>query len=201
MKKYYCLRWSDTTEGASAFYEGKSRLDEELIPQLEGKNQMPSDFKMKRIKECKNGLIIDDDLNRLKEVWLDYQPNSLAWPIMSKRLKNLIDASLTGNEQIDWISCHLRNGDEVRQYYIIRFNKMMDVYDMKKTVFMDETKEYVTKPVFSFSKIKNCSVFPRPSFYDFWKFPTSFYVDEDIRKKILKEKLTGIKFEKVLVTE
>lgn len=201
MKNYYCLRWNDGTEVASAFYEDGSQLDHEMIPQLEGKNQMPLDFKLARVKETRNGLIIDDNLTALKEIWLDYQPNSLAWPIMSEKLKNIIGTSLTGNEQIDWITCNLRNGDELRQYYIIRFNKKMDVYDMKKTVFLDETKENVVKPVFSFSKIKYYNVFPRPSFYDFWKIPTSFYVNEDIKKRIQKEKLTGIKLEKVFVTE
>lgn len=201
MKNYYCLRWNDGSEVASAFYEDGSQLDHEMIPQLEGKNQMPLDFKLVRVKETRNGLIIDDNLTALKKVWLDYQPNSLAWPLMSEKLKNIIGANLTGNEQIDWITCNIRNGDEVRLYYIIRFNKKMDVYDMKKTVFMDETKEDVIKPVFSYSKIKYYSVFPRPSFYDFWKIPTSFYVDEDIKKRIQKEKLTGIKLEKVFVVE
>lgn len=201
MKKYYCLRWNDATEVASAFYEDRTQLDHEMISQLEGKKQMPLDFVLTRVKETRNGLIIDDNLTALKEVWLDYQPNSLAWPILSEKLKNIIDASLTGNEQVDWITCNLRNREEVRQYYIIRFNKKMDVYDIKKTVFMDETKENVIKPVFSFSKIKNYSVFPKPLFYDFWKFPTSFYVNEDIKKRIQKEKLTGIKLEKVFVSE
>lgn len=201
MKKYYCLRWNDATEVASAFYEDRTQLDHEMISQLEGKKQMPLDFVLTRVKETRNGLIIDDNLTALKEVWLDYQPNSLAWPILSEKLKNIIDASLTGNEQVDWITCNLRNREEVRQYYIIRFNKKMDVYDIKKTVFMDETKEDVIKPVFSFSKIKNYSVFPKPLFYDFWKFPTSFYVNEDIKKRIQKEKLTGIKLEKVFVSE
>lgn len=201
MKKYYCLRWSDTAETASAYYEGRSRLDDELIPQLEGKNQMPFDFKLKRVKECKDGLIIDDDLSRLKEIWLDYPPNSLAWPIMSEKLKNIIDASLTGNEQIDWISCNLRNGDEVRRYYIIRFNKKVDVLDKKKTLFMDKKQEDVIKPVFSFSKIKYYNIFTCPASYDFWKIPSSFYIDEDIKKKIRKEKLIGIELEKALITE
>lgn len=201
MKKYYCLRWNDATEVASAFYEDRTQLDHEMISQLEGKKQMPLDFVLTRVKETRNGLIIDDNLTALKEVWLDYQPNSLAWPILSEKLKNIIDASLTGNEQVDWITCNLRNREEVRQYYIIRFNKKIDVYDIKKTVFMDETKEDVIKPVFSFSKIKNYSVFPKPLFYDFWKFPTSFYVNEDIKKRIQKEKLTGIKLEKVFVSE
>lgn len=201
MKKYYCLRWNNATEAASAFYEDDNQIGHELIPQLEGKNKMALDFELKRVKESKDGLIIDNDLALLKEVWLDYQPNSLAWPIISEKLKNIIDTNLTGKEQIDWITCNIRNGDEIRQYYIIRFNKKMDVFDMNKTIFMDKKQEDVIKPVFSFPKIKYYSVFPRPSFYDFWKFPTSFYVNEDIKKKIRKEKLTGIELEKVLVAE
>lgn len=201
MKKYYCVYWKDNAEVASAFYEGKNQLGYELISELEGKNEMPLDFKLMKIKEKKNGLTIDDDTEMLKNIWQDYQPNSLGWPIMSEKFKSVIEESLTGNEQIDWITCNLKNKDETRKYYILRFNMKRDVLDRKKTLFMDKEKEGVIKPVFSFSKIKNCNIFPRPSSYDFWKIPSSFYVSEDVKKKIQKEKLIGIELEKALITE
>lgn len=201
MKKYYCVYWRDNPEIASACYEGENQFDYELISRLEGKNEMLLDFNLRRIKEGKDGLTIDDNTVIVKDVWLDYQPNSLVWPIMSEKFKSIIEASLKGNEQIDWITCNLRNLSETREYYILRFNKQMDVLDKKKTLFMDERKESVIKPVFSFSKIKDYSLFVCPSSYNFWKIPSSFHVNEEIKKKIQKEKLTGIEFEKAIITE
>lgn len=72
----------------------------------------------------KNGLIESNDLSDLKEIWLDYQQNSLAWPLMSERLKSIIEANLKQNEQIDWIECKVING-------LVEMNGINHIYDKK----------------------------------------------------------------------
>lgn len=200
MNNYYLLSWRHTSELASAIVLKETRLDYELIAELEGKNFLPFDFELKRIKETKGGLIIDDDLKALKEVWMDYQPNSLAWPLMSKRLRSLIEANLTGNEQIDWITCIVKNRNEERHYFILRFNKMLDVLDMQKTIFVQGT-DVIVKPVFSLSKVNNYNIFMAATtgYGCLWKITPGLYVSETLKKAVQKQKLTGLDFEKISV--
>src|SRR5690606_17983105 len=140
-----------------------------------------------------------NDLSDLKEIWLDYQPNSLAWPLMSERLKSVIEANLTRNEQIDWIECKVKNGNEERLYFILRFNKMLDVLDMQKTMFVQGT-DHIIRPVFASSKISSYSIFSKPSSHDLWKITSGLYVSDALKKAIQKAKLTGIDFEKTTVS-
>ncbi len=199
MKNYYLLSWEDRTELASAFPLQEAKLNHELIPELDGKNTLPFDFELKRVKESKNGLIIDDNLAAMTETWLDYQPNERGWPLMSEPLKSLIESNLTGKEHIDWITCKVRGGNEERVYFILRFNELLDVLDMQRTSFVQGT-DHIIKPVFALSKICQYSIFPKPLAYQLWKIPAGFYVNDTVRKEIRKKKLTGLDFEKVSVS-
>lgn len=67
---------------------------------------------------------------------------------MSERLKSIIETNLTRNEKIDWIQCKVKNESEEQTYFIIRFNKMLDVLDMQKTMFVQGT-DHIIKPVFA----------------------------------------------------
>lgn len=213
-KKYYRLTRRDRKEFLSAFC--KYNLSEyEQIASLDGKSEMPFDFKVVRMKETPIKLIVDDNVDLLKTVWWDFMPNTLSGTMMSERLKNVIEEYLTGEEHVDWISCNVRCKDESRVYYMMRFNKKLDVLDMEKTLFFedeedidDETEEEKEEkektiyiPVYSLAKIKKLSVFHKPSSYNFWRLPLVFYVNEDIRKRIKKEKLTGMAFEKAVLSK
>jgi hypothetical protein len=199
MSNYYLLSWKHTPELASAIYAIENQVAHELIPELNGKNYLPFDFQLKRVKETKDGLITDSDLSALSKVWLDYQPNSLAWPLISENLKSLIEANLTGNEQIDWIECKVKNENEERPYFILRFNKMLDVLDMQKTMFVQGT-DHIIRPVFASSKISAYSIFSKPSSHDLWKITSGLYVSDALKKAIQKAKLTGMDFEKTSVS-
>lgn len=199
MSNYYLLSWKHTPELASAIYAIENQVAYELIPELNGKNELPFEFQLKRVKETKDGIITDENLSALNEIWLDYQPNSLAWPLMSERLKSIIEVNLTGNEQIDWIECKVKNKSEERTYYILRFNKMLDVLDMQKTMFVQGT-DHIIKPVFASSKISAYGIFSKPSSHDLWKITSGLYVSDVLKKAIQKEKLTGIAFEKATIS-
>jgi hypothetical protein len=200
MEKYYLLSWKDGKEPlASAFAPKGTKADHELIKELKGRDSLPFELSLVKLDVGKNGLIESNDLTGLKEIWLDYQPNSLAWPLMSERLKSLIETNLKGNEQVDWITCNVKNGNEERPYFILRFNKILDVLDMQKTMFVQGT-DHIIRPVFAASKISSYNIFSKPSSHDLWKITSGLYVSEALKKAIQKEKITGVDFEKITVS-
>lgn len=201
MSNYYLLGSKEKSEVASAFTAQNNLLDKELISQLEGKSQLPFCFELKKIRQGINGLVIDDDLSNLSEVWLDYQPNNLAWPLMSEALKSVIDKNLTGEEHVDWISCDIMYQQEKKTYYILRFNKLLDVLDLNKSLFVKGT-DSIIRPVLALNKVNNFSVFmvSTAGYGNLWKITPGVYINEILKKAIQKHKLTGMQFDKVSVS-
>lgn len=200
MEKYFLVSWKNGKDPLASAYAPKGiKLAQDLISELNDINKLPFELSLVKLDADKNGLIESNDLSDLKEIWLDYQPNSLAWPLMSERLKSLIEANLLGNEQIDWIECKVKNGSEERTYFILRFNKMLDVLDMQKTIFVQGT-DHIIRPVFASSKISAYNTFSKPSSHDLWKITSGLYVSDVLRKAIHKAKLTGMDFEKTTVS-
>lgn len=199
MNNYYLLCGKNLAKVASAFAPKGTKLAQDLISELNGLNKLPFELNLVKLEVGKNGLVESSDLSDLKEIWLDYQPNSLAWPLMSEKLKSIIEDNLTGHENIDWIECIVKNESEERTYFVLRFNKMLDVLDLHNTMFVQGT-DHIIKPVFASSKIRAYSIFTKPSKYDFWKISSGLYVNETIKKAIQKSKLTGIDFEKTRVS-
>lgn len=198
MSNYYLLSGKNSPKVASAFAPEGTKLAHELIPELGNVNELPFELNLIKLTAGKNGLIESNELSDLKEIWLDYQPNSLAWPLMSEKLKSVIENYLTGNEGIDWISAIVKAPNEQRTYYIPRFSKMLDVLDTQKTMFVQGT-DRIIRPVFSLSKIGGYSIFHQPSAHSLWKITSGLYVSEALKKAIQKEKLTGLDFEKTSV--
>ncbi len=193
---YYFLTNKDYPEVASAFAPDDTKLAHELISELVDAANLPFELRLIKLSVGKNGLIKSNDLSGLNKTWLDLQPNSLAWHLMSEKLMNLIKSNLTGKEHIDWISATINNGDEKRIYYIPRFEKKLDVLDEKNTMYVKGT-DHIIRPHFSLEKIKDLTIFHKPDSHDFWRIPTGLYINDTLRKEIIKEKLVGIGFEKV----
>ena len=198
MNNYYYLGPTNPPLVASAFAPEGTKLDYQLIPDLIGQSELPFNLQLIKLSFGNTGLIKNSDLSGIHEIWLDYQPNSLAWPLMSSKLKSIIELNLTGNEGIDWIFAIVKGNNEVRTYYIPRFGKRLDVLDLQKTKFVPGTDQ-VMIPFFSLKKISELSVFHQPLSGDLWKITSGIYVNEKIKKQIQKEKLTGMTFEKVRV--
>ena len=196
---YYFLTIKDFPEVSSAFAPNKTKLAHELIQELESTDDLPFEFELVKLSVGQNGVIKSSDLSSLDNVWLDFQPNSLAWPLMSERFKNLISDNLTGNECINWITAKINSNGESQIYYIPRFKKMLDVLDIDQTLFVKGT-HYIIRPHFSFDKIKEFSVFHKPDSHDLWKITSELYINEKLKKEIVKEKLIGPAFEKVRVS-
>ncbi|MCP9751329.1 hypothetical protein EGI32_10135 [Ferruginibacter sp. HRS2-29] len=183
----------------SAFAPEGAKPAHELIGELTDKNELPFEFNLYLLKEVKGALVQTKDLKDVKKIWLDYQPNSLAWPLLSEKLMTIIENNLTGNENLEWISADINANNEKKKYYIPKFKKKMDVFDLKKTMFVEDT-EIAIVPWFSFGKIKNYSIFHLPSSNNLWQITPAIYISETIKKKIQQEKLSGLDFEKVMVS-
>jgi hypothetical protein len=138
-----------------------------------------------------------DDLNSLKYLWFDYQLNTLAWPIFSERMRELIDSHATGAEGIDWISVLIHQGQtEIRPYYLLRFNEKKDVLKLEESTFVDKQPTLIIKPVFAQDKISNLSVFTEfVADENWWQITPSICVSEIIRQQAKKAKFVGLHYE------
>ncbi|GAA4316377.1 imm11 family protein [Compostibacter hankyongensis] len=198
MKKYYFLGGKHTKVGTVAFASGEIKLNHELISELEDKSIVPFDFVLRKAIEGRDQLIYSEDLSELSVLWQDYQANSLAWPMMSEKMKNIIQVNLKGNEELDWITCTVKANEECKTYYILRFNKMLDVLNIEKTLFINGT-DNVLQPCFSLDKLKDYNVFTKPFSYNLWKITPAIYISEELKKEMQKALLTGITFEETRV--
>ncbi len=201
MSKYYFLAEKIKQNTAFAYTEFKTPASPELdiIPILRLSPELPFILVLKKVTISKSGLEISSDLSNLKYLWLDYQPNNLTWPLMSEKMKNIISSHLTGKEDIVWIKAIIHGGGEIKNYFIPRFQKKLDVIDEQKTLFVTGTS-HIIKPVFSLSKIIHYNLFHKSQEF-FWEITSGLYVSELLKKTIQKEKLTGIDFEEISISQ
>lgn len=193
---YYFLAEKVKPNTAFAYTLGETPLSHELISNLKGIYKLPFELELKKVSSSKIGLEVSNDLSNVKYLWVDYQPNNLAWPLMSEKLKTVIEKKLTGKENISWITTNIKADGEERKYFIPFFNKRLDVLDMQRTMFVSGT-DHIIKPFFSLEKIINYSLFHKPN--NFWEITSALYVSEVLKKDIEKEKLTGLSFETISI--
>ena len=200
MENFYILGGTNPSSVASAFAPEEIRKMGcgDLIESIESASELPFDFTLVKLTSSKKGLVKNSDLTGLTTIWLDFQPNSQAWPLFSLQLKKIIDGHLTGKEGLSWVSATIRGHNEEQVYYIPMFDRLLDVLDMDKTMFVSGT-DAIIKPVFSWAKIKDYSVIHKPNYRNLWKIPSGFYVNEKIKKAVQKEGISGVIFEKTSV--
>lgn len=197
MSKCFLLTWHYTKEPiASAYTPLHSKAGQDLIVLLNGHNKLPFELNLVKLSLIKNELVKSSNIKDLPILWLDYLPNNLAWPLMSSKLKEIIDNNLSGNEGVDWISATINGDNEKRTYYIPRFNHFLDVLDFEKTIFVPGT-DHVIKPVFSISKIRPYCIFTKPSGFDLWKITPNLYIKDELKMILKKEKITGLDFSEI----
>ncbi len=192
MNAYYLLSGEDSHE--SVFFEA-TKIGfpvYELAEAIEGLEELPFTFSLRKVRKGRSGLVFSDDLSSLHELWLDLPPNSFALPLMSERAKSLIDRELTGNEGVEWVKSIVTYQDVSHRYYVPRFRAKLDVLDIGQTIFVPNT-DHIIKPVFSFEKIRNLSVFHVPS--QRWPIPSVLYINDAVRSILLENKITGASFE------
>jgi hypothetical protein len=172
-----------------------------LIRALEGKNELPFEMKLE-YAFVKKVLEFTADLSQAENLWPDYMSNEFGYILLSERFKNIIEFELTGNEEIDWITAKIHANEECRTYYILRFNKILDVLDMEHSQFMGADSSdlsNVVVPCFSLAKVSKYGVFNIPQAFDHWKIPGGIFVCNNIKKAAKKANLTGVGFSETWV--
>lgn len=196
MKKYYLFGSKQSyTNVASAYAPSGAKLAQELIEDLENKYELPFELNMVKLTIGKNSIEESDDLNGIETIWLDYLPNSFAWPLFSNRLKSIISNHLTGQENIDWISAKINTLSEQKEYYIPRFRDKLDVLDKENSTYIPDT-DHIIKPCFSLFKISQYSIFHFPLDSNLWKITSILYISDELKKILQKEKISGVCFDK-----
>ena len=127
---------------------------------------------------------------------VDYQPNSLAWPLMSTKMKGIIDKLLVGNEGLKWIEVKVKGEEKVYSYFIPVFSKKLETLDYEKTSFVPNT-DHIINPAFSYDKVCHYEIFHDHSL--FWQITCGIYVSESIKKGLLNNLITGVKFETIKI--
>ncbi|MBW8333125.1 MAG: hypothetical protein K0M40_13960 [Prolixibacteraceae bacterium] len=197
-KEYYWLTWStgydDTTPVAYA--EEDIPLAHELTPQITGLKELPYSLELESVSISDKGLKRLGYLN-FGCLPVDYQPNSLAWPMMSLKMKEIIDKLLIGNEGLKWIEAKVKGGEMGYPYFIPVFSKKLETLDYEKTSFVPNT-DLIIKPVFDYNKICCYEIFHGHS--SFWQITTQIYVSKTIKNELVKNLISGIKFEPAKVS-
>lgn len=202
MKKYYLLTGVEgkkseplasaiAPRGVSYSYLVNSGM-------LENIHELPDKLTMTKVTVGNRGIVKSDDLTDVMDVWPDFPPSNLPFAIMSKKMRCIIEAHLTGEERVDWIVCGVVGNDVEREYYTPRFRIMPDVLDLEKTLFIDGTNSII-KPVFCYQKVQRLALFTKPAMHDLWKLPSTLYVNERLKVSFVKEGITGVSFSKVPV--
>lgn len=123
----------------------------------------------------------------------DYLADDLGIPLMSERLMQIINSHITGKEQLRWYEAFVNYGDKKMIYYAPYFKDELDVLDNEMSVFNQRTGSII-KATFSINKIDKLAFFPHPQLYIKLPFRLELIVSDEIKKDIIKEKLTGISF-------
>lgn len=197
INKYFFLTEKIKSGTAFAYAEDELSLSHLLISEVKTKVECPFELTLKKVNVGKNGIVVSDDLSEVKYLWVDYQPNNLAWPLMSNKMKEIIISHLTGQESIVWIKIKVKGSNEIRDYFIPCFQRKLDVLNLEKTSFVSGTA-HVIKPVFSLKKISNYAMFHKSQEL-FWEITSGLYVNEIVKDALLRKKITGIDFEKIVV--
>lgn len=195
--KYFLMGLKHFKNVAIACAPDNVGLAHELIGALRESEVMPFDFTLKALTVKSDGIHYSNDFSRVETIWLDYQPNSLAWPLFSEKLKNLIEKMLTGKEGLKWISCNICCGKETRTYYIPHFIEELDVLNKDKCFYSNNGS--LIKPAYSSLKIQDYSIFPKPSMNNLWQITAAICISDIVKKEIVKSKISCINYESILI--
>ncbi len=128
-----------------------------------------------------------------KGVMADLLPNNITLKLCSKKLKDIIEKYKSVNDKIQWLPVCVDKAGQKEDYYILHLYEYLDVLNKENTIF--GAYNSVIKPVISKTSVGDHMIFT------FRGRESTFFISEDVKKHIEKEKCVGIEFDKVSATE
>lgn len=188
--KYYWMLQKEESIETVAYCPKGTFLSFQMLDILSNMNKLPFDMELHSVK-------IEDRLVKgdLSDICSDYLSNNLGCSIVSQRLRAVIDNYLNGTESLRWISVNIKGKSRQYDFFIPFFSKYLDTLDKEKTI-IDRTTNTIIKPVFDYDKCKQYSIFHSPD-YVFWQMSLSLYINEDIKKGIIKAGIKDLLFERI----
>ncbi len=199
-EKYYEIRWKEFKEKCSSCVVLNEKIGYDEFKMLLAHNSQKlygMAWHIISLSVGRKSIIESDDLSGIKHLWPDYIGNGKVLPIMSEKMKDIIESNLKGTEGVFWIPITIEANGEVRPYYILRFQKQIKVLYKTKTEYLYSV---VSKAVFYKDKALKYSVIP---FQDkiLWSDYGVFYVNSEIKRQLVKADVTGIKYTPVELTD
>ncbi len=189
--KYYWLNVYEDDQTPVAFAPEGVPLGHELIKDLHSVDEFPYPFKLHKVE-------VNDHIIKGKATnyTVDYLPNSFAFPLMSERMKSIIEDHLFGTENMRWIHALVVGESKSFNYYIPMFCQKMDTLNREKTI-LAPSSGIVLNPCFDTEKIKKYAIFHGESL--FWQISLKIYVNEAIKKSLKYAHITAVQFSPVRV--
>ncbi len=188
---YYWLSTNNDKVSTVAYAPEGTPLSYELIGEMNNREDVPFSLELRDVFVTSK-LVVGGS----SDVFYDYQPNSLAWPVMSEKMKSIIASHLTGSEYIEWKSVVINGKGISKKYYIPMFTRKLDILNVCESVYVP-VSGVVLKPCFDKEKIKNLSVIHSPNL--FWQISTQIYVNEDIKRDLINSGIEELCFSRVKV--
>ena len=113
---YYWLSINNDKVSTVAYAPEGTPVSHNLIEMMENREDVPFSLELRDVF-----LTSKLTVGEVSDVFYDYQPNSLAWPIMSEKMKSIIASHLTGSEYIEWKSLVIKGKSISKKYYIPMF--------------------------------------------------------------------------------
>ena len=188
---YYWISINKDKVSTVAYAPEGTPVPHNLIDVMENREDVPFPLVLREVFIASK-LIVGE----VSDVFYDYQPNSLAWPIMSERMKSIIASHLTGSEYIEWKSIIINGKGISKKYYIPMFTRKLDTLNISESVYVP-VSGIVLKPCFDKEKTKNLSVIHSPNL--FWQISTQIYVNEEIKRDLINSGIKELCFSRVKV--
>ncbi len=188
--KYYWMSVKNGAVDSVAYAPKGTPVAHRLLSQIDSWTTVPFHLELHSVR-ISSHLVVGDTCDS----FFDYQPNSLAWPVLSRKIRIIIESNLTGQEGLEWKEITIKGRTQTTQYYIPTFTKKLDTLDVNHSVFAASSGMLI-KGCFDHSKIGKYAVFHRPGL--FWRI-TQLYVCEMIKKEITEAGAPEICFSEALI--
>lgn len=202
MRKYYYCSGAEPKSkmAASAFLSYSSIQSNENITEftrqvIENLKNVELKFELVNIIKGKNGISVNKDISKIETLWYDYTLNQFAWPMFSKKMKDIIVEYLRQYQKTEWIKCEVKAAEECRDYYIPVYLFEDKVLDENKTSYVDGT-DLIIVPVFKSDLIKELDFFTLSHKND---LDPVFYVSDILKINFEKAGITGLYYDKIQI--